>query len=84
MYPLPHCKAMGDSFYLDRNSKMRAARQSREEAGPCPDHISLLPEVRRPPQSHTRRKGSSEVRGELCQGMLYPYSALVEFILAKR
>ena len=72
MYPLPHCKAVGDSFCLDRNSKMRAAGQSREEAGPCPDHISLIPEVRGPPQSHMRRKGSLEVKGELCQGMLYP------------
>ena len=25
------------SFLVDRNSKMSIARQSREEAGPCPD-----------------------------------------------
>ena len=50
MQPTPlQGKATGGSFPVDRNSKMRTARQLREEAGSCPDHIFLIFQVRRPP-----------------------------------
>ena len=39
----------GDSFPVDQNSKMRTARQLREETGPCSDHIVFILQVRRPP-----------------------------------
>ena len=44
-------KVIEDLFPRDQNSKMRIARQLREEAGPCPGHIFLLLEVRRSSQS---------------------------------
>ena len=49
-------KVIGDSFPTDWNSKMRVAGQLRKEAGPCPDHIFLILEVRRSPQPHICRK----------------------------
>ena len=52
----PQGKAIGDSFYIDRNSKTRTAGQLREEAGPDSDHILLLSEVRRPPGPYMHRK----------------------------
>ena len=45
----PRVKQFGDSFSTDQNSKMRIAGQLKEEAGPCKDHIFLVPKVRRPP-----------------------------------
>ena len=50
--PLPQSKAIGDSVSVDWNSKRRIAGQLRGETGPCPDHIFLILEVRRPPQPH--------------------------------
>ena len=45
-------KTIEHSFLVDQNSKMRTAGQLKEKAGPCPDHMLLIPEVRRPP-NHT-------------------------------
>ena len=45
----PQDKVVGDSFSMDQKSKMTIAGQLREEAGPFPDHVFLLLEVRRPP-----------------------------------
>ena len=38
----PQGKAVGDSFSIDQNSKIRIAGQLREEAGPCPDYMFLF------------------------------------------
>ena len=54
----PQGKAVGNSFPVERNFKMRIAGQLRKKAGPCPDHIFLIFEVRRPPQLHMHRKAS--------------------------
>ena len=59
---------------------MRIAGQLRQEAGPCPDHIYLILEVRRPPQPHMHIKAPWRSKGELCQGMSV---CLVKSILAK-
>ena len=48
---------------MDWNSKRRLAGQLREEAGPCPDHTLFIPEVRRPPWPHTRRKAPWRSKG---------------------
>ena len=45
----PQHKTIGDSFLVDQNFNTRIAGQLREEAEPCPDHIFLIPKVRRPP-----------------------------------
>ena len=45
----PRVKQVGDSFSVYQNSKTRIAGQLKEEAGPCKDHIFLVPKVRRPP-----------------------------------
>ena len=58
----PQGKVIGDSLSKDQNSKIRIAGQIREETGPCPDHIFLILEVRRPPQPYMHRKGSLEVK----------------------
>ena len=42
-------KAIGDSFSVDQNPKMRTTGELEEEAGPSPDHIFLILAVRRPP-----------------------------------
>lgn len=42
-------KVVGDSFSMDQKSKMTIAGQLSKEAGPCPDHVFILLEVRRPP-----------------------------------
>ena len=48
--PLPlQGKAIEDSFPVDQNSKMGTTGQVREGAGPCPDYIFLILEVRRFP-----------------------------------
>ena len=52
----PQGKVIGDSFPEDQKSKMRKAGQLREEAGPCPDHVFLIPEVWRCLQPHMHRK----------------------------
>ena len=52
----PQGKAIGDSLSIDQNSKTRIAGQLREEAGPCTDHIFLIPKVKRPPQTHMAQK----------------------------
>ena len=49
MFPHTQHKAIGDSFPVDQNSKVRIAGQLRLEAGPCPDHIFLVLEVMRYP-----------------------------------
>ena len=67
----PQGKAIGDSFYIDGNSKTRIAGQLREEAGPCTDHIFLVSKVRRPSGPHMGRAGSLEAKRESCQGMFY-------------
>ena len=63
---------------------MRIAGQSREEAGCCPDHVFLIPKVRRPPQAHTYTKAPWRSKGEQCTGMFYPHTFGVESILSKR
>ena len=68
----------------DRKSKTKTAGQLREEAGPCSDHIFLVPEVGRPPRPHRHSKGSLEAKRESCQGMLFPDTFRVGSILAKR
>ena len=60
--PPPLHKTIGDSFLVDQNFNTRIAGQLREEAEPCPDHIFLIPKVRRPPQPYMHRKGSLEVK----------------------
>ena len=77
-------KATGDSFSIDWNSKTRIAGHLREEAGPCTDHIFLVPKVRRPPWPYMRRKVSLGAKWESCQRMLYPDAFSVGSILAKR
>jgi len=52
----PQGKAIGASLAIDQNSKTRIAGQLREEAGPCTDHIFLIPKVKRPPQTHMAQK----------------------------
>ena len=52
----PQGKAIEDSFPIDQISKTRIVGRLREKAGPCPDHISLTPDVRRPPRPHVHRK----------------------------
>ena len=49
MSPHPQHKAIGESFHVDKNSKVRIAGQLRLEAGPYPDHIFLVLEVMRYP-----------------------------------
>ena len=39
---LPQGKAVGNSFPIDQNSKMRIAGQLREEAGACPDTVLIM------------------------------------------
>ena len=48
---------------MDWNSKTRLAGQLREEAGLCPDHIFFIPEVRRSPWPHMRRKAPWRSKG---------------------
>ena len=74
--PLPQGKAIGDSFPVGRNSKRRIAGQLREEFRPCLDHIFLFLKV--------RRLLLGGQRGVRITDILYPYTFLVEFILAKR
>ena len=62
---LTHGKAIGDSFCMDQNSKTRIAGQLREKNGLSPDHIFLIPEVRRPPWPHVHRKGHWRSKGEV-------------------
>ena len=62
----------------------KIAGQLREEAGPCTDHIFLVPKVRRHPRAYMGRKCSLEAKGESCQGMFYPDTFSVGSILAKR
>ena len=71
--PHPQSKAIGDSFPVDWNSVWALPR-------PCISHsqsweTSLT--------THAQ-KSSLEVKGELCQGMFYPYTFPVESTLAKR
>ena len=61
--PTPQDKAIGDSFPIAKNSKIRRAGQLREKAGPSPDHIFLVLEVRRPPWPHMRRKAPGRPKG---------------------
>ena len=47
--PRSQGKAIGDSFPVDQNSKMRTTGELGEQAGPSPDHTFLILAVRRPP-----------------------------------
>ena len=58
--PTP-CKPIGDSFPVDQNSKMRRAGQLKEEARPCPDHISHSRSQETSPTTHAQ-KGSLKVK----------------------
>ena len=80
----PHGKPTGDSFPVDRNSKMRITGQLKQQAGPCPGHVFLIPKVRRTPQPHVHRKAPWRSKGEWYQGMPYPQAFAVESILVKR
>ena len=62
----PQGKAIGDSFYIDGNSKTRIAGQLREAAGPCTGHIFLVSKVRRPSRPHMGRTGSLEAKRVSC------------------
>ena len=77
----PQGKAMGDSFSVDQNTKTKIAGWLGGKVGPCTDHIFLIPKVRRPPQPHTHKKCSLEAKGELCQGVFYPDTFSVKFML---
>ena len=55
---------------LIKTPKMRTARRLTEEAGPCPDLILLIHEVRLPRTTHAQ-KAPYKPRGLQCQGMLY-------------
>ena len=50
--PAPPSKVIGDIFPVNWNSKTRISGQLREEVEPCPGHVFLIFEVRRPPD-HT-------------------------------
>ena len=77
----PQGKAIGDSFPVDRNSKLRIAGQLRRGGWALPrPHISFL-EVMGPPPPHVRRKGLLEAKGELGQGMFYPDAFAVKSVL---
>ena len=68
MFPTPappQDKAIGDSFPVDRNSKMRKAGQLRVKAGSFPDHIFLIPEVRRAREPHMCRKAPWRSKGDV-------------------
>ena len=80
----PQHKSIGESSPVDWNSKTRIAGQLREDGGPCPEHIFLIFEVRRPPWPHMCSKPPWRSKGEWCQEMFYPYTFLVESTLAKR
>ena len=45
----PQDKVIEDSFPVGRNSKTRITEQLRKETGFFPDHIFLIPKLRRPP-----------------------------------
>ena len=81
--PATQGKAIGDWFSIARHSKTIAG-QLREEAGPCKDHVFLIPKVRRPPWPHMHRRSSLEANGKSCQGMFYLDAFLVRSILTKR
>ena len=49
--------------------------------GPAQDHVFLIMEVRRPPLTTYMHKGSLEAKGELCQGIFYPDTFSVKFML---
>ena len=59
----PQGKVIGDSFPKDQNSKIRTAGRIREETGPCPDHIFLILEVRKPPQPYMCGKAAWRSNG---------------------
>ena len=61
----------------------KASRTVKREAGPCPDHLVLILEVRRPLQ-YTSQKGSLEAQGEWWVMLSYPQASAVESLLAKR
>ena len=45
----PQGKVIEGSFPVGRNSKTRITEQLKKETDLFPDHIFLIPEVRRPP-----------------------------------
>ena len=66
--PPPPGKPIGDSFPVDRNSKMRITGQLNQEAGPCPDHVYLIPKSGELPGNTCREKllegqSGSDVKG---------------------
>ena len=70
---------------MEGDSKKITARQLRKKAGPCLDHISLIPEVRRPLQPHKCRKGSLQGKGEaMSRDILSRYLAFYPDTLAKK
>ena len=53
---------------MDQNFKIRIAEQLREEVGSSPDHIFLLLQARRLPQSHMHRKSPWRSKGSDAKG----------------
>ena len=83
MPPHPQGNVIGESFPVDQNSKMRIVGPLRQGGWALLGPLLVL-EVRRPPWPHVSRKGSLQVKVELCQGVFYSDAFLVKSILAKR
>ena len=80
-----HGKAIGDSFCMDQNSKMRKAGQlggGRMDLSQT-TYFSFPKSVDFPDHTCTERL-TGDQRGRWCQGMLYAYICLIKSILAKR
>lgn len=65
-------KAIGDPFPIEWNSKKRIVGQLEEEAGPCPDLVFLILEVRRTSWPHMQ-KDSLEVKEGDVKGCSTPF-----------
>ena len=65
-------KAIGESFPMDGNSKMRIVGRLKEKARPCLDHIFPILEVRRPPWPHILRKFHWRPKGSDAKGCSLP------------
>ena len=76
-------KVIGDSFPTNWHSKMRVEGQLREEAGPCPDHIFLILEVRRSPQLHICRNTPWKPKESIVKRYSLPISLSSKSILTK-
>ena len=70
MSPTLERKAIGDSFSSGQNSKTGVGGQLREEAGPCTDHIFLVPKVEASPTTHEQKRLLGGQRGVMSRDAL--------------